>query len=256
MYNMYEILVDVFLFATGALMWCLLISFCCMCIEHLFFKKQIKPRLTEKEIILIKEVLAGNISLPLVANDGLFVECVDCIERIFEQFISRSGQQIGQLEELKEKTSATQMTHPPIDFDYPFLDEYILEPENEQTTPASGASYQEILDRMDANLKNLRPMLDKVENKVLLEDAIYKMDLPKTLRCVLRKKMGCHTIKDVLESMLYAGSRNGLLEIRGIGDKSADRLESFMFDNGLIYKQGHSYKSDYADVTTHDEPNE
>ncbi len=102
MYDIYEILTKTFVSAAGALMWCLLVTFCCMCIEYLFFKKQIRPRLTDKEVILIKEVLAGHISLPLVANDGLFVECVDRIEHIFERFITRSRQQTEQLEEISK----------------------------------------------------------------------------------------------------------------------------------------------------------
>ena len=58
--------------------------------------------MTDKEVILIKEVLAGHISLPLVANDGLFVECVDRIEHIFERFITRSRQQTEKLEEISK----------------------------------------------------------------------------------------------------------------------------------------------------------
>ncbi|MBN9302536.1 MULTISPECIES: hypothetical protein [Dysgonomonas] len=149
---MCEILIDVLVSAASALIWCVLIAFCCMCIEHLFFKKQIRPRLTDKEVILIKEVLAGHISLPLVANDGLFVECVDRIEHIFERFITRSRQQVEQLENLSEKVSAIQTENAPVDLTYPLHEENVFESENEERF--STLSFEEMQNALEMTKKN------------------------------------------------------------------------------------------------------
>jgi hypothetical protein len=236
---MWYILIDILVSAAGALVWCVLITFGCMCIEHLFFKKQLRPRLTDKEIILIKEALAGRISLPLVANDGLFVECVDRIEHIFERFIIGSRQQIEQLEEISKVLETKR-------FEDALKNEISLEPlsidetdivfKNEE--PASGLSYREILD-------NIRSRLDRTEKENLLQASLYTTGLPKPCRRILQKKMGCNNVKDLLCLMLRVGNRKSLLKIYGIGEIYADRLEAFMFGNGLIYLQGYTYKSEY-----------
>lgn len=250
MYDMYEILTQVFVSAAGALMWCLLITFCCMCIEHLFFKKQVRPRLTDKEIILIREVLAGHISLPLVANDGLFVECVDRIEQIFERFIIRSKQQTERLEEISKALDTKYFEDKPRnDFS---LESFPIEVPVDLAYPeeelVSGASFQEILNRISPKYDNIGTTISRKVNEALLADSIRIIDIPKNCRRILQKKMGCESVKDVLELMLRIGSRKDLLKIYGIGEIAADRLERFMFDTGLIYLQGYTYQSDYVSI--------
>ena len=221
MYDIYEILTKVFVSAAGALMWCLLVTFCCMCIEYLFFKKQIRPRLTDKEVILIKEVLAGHISLPLVANDGLFVECVDRIEHIFERFITRSRQQSEKLEKLSEKISTTQVENTPIDFNYPLL--------------------EEIQNTLEVKEK-------KQEQGKLLASSLDIFKLPTNCYNAFRYSMSCETVRDVLQVMLFFGSRKALLQLCYVGDTSVDNIEAIMLDNGLIYMQNYEYKSQYEDT--------
>jgi hypothetical protein len=238
---MWYILIDVLLSTAGALMWCLLVTFCCMCIEHLLFKKQDRPRLTDKEVILIKEVLAGHISLPLVANDGLFVECVDRIEHIFERFITKSRQQAEQLENLCEKIPAIQTDNNPVDFSYPLL--------NGDPYPPVDKKIEELLCHVETGGK--KEKIDK-----LLKAQMHIIGLPNGSRYILKKGMNCKNVGDVLHLMLHASSRESLLKIYGIGKISVDRLEAFMFGNGLIYLQGYAYKSGYEDPERLNELNE
>lgn len=234
------ILIKTFVSAGAALLWCLLVTFCCMYIEHLFFKKQIRPRLTDKEVILIKEVLAGNISLPKVATgDSLFVQCADRIEHIFEQFFTRSSRQMEQLAEISK---ALETKH----FEGTLKNEIFPEPLSIDRTdivfkdeePASGLSYRKMSD-------NIRSRLDKRKKENLLQAPICTTGLPKTCCRILQKKMGCNNVKDLLHLMLRAGNRKSLLKIYGIGEIYADKLEAFMFVSGLIYLQGYTYKSEY-----------
>lgn len=235
---MWIILVKTFVSAGAALLWCLLVTFCCMYIEHLFFKRRPKPALSDKEIILIKEVLAGNISLPLVANDGLFVQCVDRIEHIFGEFIAKTQLQTDRLENLSGKWAVM-----PVENTAPDLQTYPLDetdgfeiPEQDYT---SGLSIGELIDKHT----DVRGW----ERQILLDSLVYVIGLPPTSRNVFRKRLCCRTVKDVLQLMLYLGSREALLGIHMIGPVSADRLESFMMDGGLMYLQDGTYESEYRD---------
>ncbi|SBW10499.1 hypothetical protein KL86DYS2_20104 [uncultured Dysgonomonas sp.] len=247
MYDMCEILIDILLSAAGALMWCVLITFCCMCAEHLLFKKRLRPRLTDKEIILIREVLAGHISLPQVANSGLFAGCVDRIEHIFERFITKSRQQMEQLEEIGKTLESKR-------FEDTLINEISMEPlpagadiAFKDGEPASGLSYREMSG-------NIRSRLDKVEKEILLQAPIYAAGLPKPCRRILQKKMECNNVKDLLHLMLRVGNRKSLLKIYGIGEIYADKLETFMFGNGLIYLEGYAYKSRYEEPEKQEKP--
>jgi hypothetical protein len=222
-----------------------------MCVEHLFFKKIHKPKLTDKEVILIKEVLAGNISLPLVANDGLFVQCVDRIEQIFEQFIAGSGRQAGRLEELGEKLVRLESrindagTHP-----FPLIgaDDAGLELQAEREEVfTKGVSFEEILRGMDSEKKE-REEKEKKEKVNLLNAPVDSIGLPPYSLGIFRFDMSCATVNDILQVMLCFGSRKSLLKIRGIGDVSIDRLEAFMVDGGLMHMRNHIYQSQYEDT--------
>lgn len=210
-----------------------------MCIEHLFFKKQIRPRLTDKEVILIKEVLAGHVSLPLVANDGLFVECVDRIEHIFERFITRSRQQVEQLENLSEKVSAMQTENAPVDLTYPLHEENLFESENEERV--STLFFEEMQNALEITKK-------KQTKEELLASSIGIFRLPANCNNTFRYSMSCETVMDVLQVMLYFGSRKALLQLRYIGDTSVDNIEAIMLDNELIYMQNYTYESEYEDT--------
>lgn len=238
---MWNILIEILLSAAGALIWCLLISFCCMCIEHLFFKKSIKPSLTDKEIILIQEVLAGNISLPLVANDGLFVECVDRIEHIFERFIERSREQITQLEELSREYPVREDKYAPVDLKtYPLLETDDFEILQEKSSDSSSS-----LDEIFCNSG-----FDKKQERTneLLESPIFVIGLPKATRNFLQKRLCCQCVRDILLLMLELRSNQGLLEVYMVGPVSAGRLESFMLDNNLMYMENEIYRLQYEDT--------
>lgn len=249
MYDLCEILIDVLLSAAGALIWCMLVAFCCMCAEHLLFKKRHRPRLTDKEVILVREVLAGRISLPLVANDSLFAGCVDRIEQVFERFITKSRQQMERLEEIGKTLDAKR-------FEDTLINEISMEPLPaweadivfKDGEPASGSSYQEMPG-------DIRSRLDKAEKEILLPAPLYTTCLPKPCRRILQKKMGCNNVKDVLSLMLRVGNRRSLLKIYGIGEIYADKLEAFMFGNGLIYLERYAYKSRYEEPEKLNEPN-
>jgi hypothetical protein len=247
---MWYILMKVLVAATAGLMWCVLVTFLCMCMEHLFFKKVHKPGLTDKEIILIKEVLAGNISLPLVANDGLFVQCVDRIEHIFEQFIARSGRQAERMEKLSEK-----LVHPENGingtgtYPFPLIGADDVEPELEpEEIFAQGLPLEEDLyPKIGELLYRTETEGKKDKAGKLLEARIHIIGLPDGSRYIFKKKMNCENVGDVLQVMLCFGSRESLLKIYGIGKISVDRLEAFMLGNDLIYLQGYTYKSGYED---------
>lgn len=248
---MWYILMKVLVAATAGLMWCVLVTFLCMCMEHLFFKKTQKPKLTDKEVILIKEILAGNISLPLVANDSLFVQCVDRIEQIFEQFIAGSGRQAGRLEELGEKlvylenriNDAGIHPFPLIGADDAGLE---LEAEREEVF-TKGLSFEEILRSMDSEKKEREEEKEKKEKVNLLNAPVDSIGLPPYSLGIFRYDMSCATVNDILQVMLCFGSRKSLLKIRGIGDVSIDRLEAFMVDGGLMHMRNRIYQSQYED---------
>jgi endonuclease III-like uncharacterized protein len=56
--------------------------------------------------------------------------------------------------------------------------------------------------------------------------------------------------------MLRIGNRKSLLKIYGIGEIYADKLETFMLGNELIYLQGYTYKSVYEEPEKLNGPNE
>lgn len=247
---MWIILIKIFVSAGAALLWCLLVTFCCMYIEHLFFKRLPKPALSDKEIILVKEVLAGRISLPLAANSGLSAECMGRIEHIFEHFTTRSNRQMEQLAEISKMLETKR-------FEDALKNENFQEPLAIDRTdivfkdeePVWGLSYRDMSD-------NIRSRLDKWEKENLLQAPICTTGLPKPCRRILQKKMGGNNVKDLLHLMLRIGNRKSLLKIYGIGEIYADKLEAFMFGNGLIYLQGYTYKSGYEDPEKPNEPNE
>ncbi len=105
-----------------------------------------------------------------------------------------------------------------------------------------------MFDRIDSKRDKTGVKLDRNVNYPLLADSIHIIDIPKTCRHILQKKMGCESVKDVMELMLQIGSRKDLLKIYGIGEIAADRLERFMFDTGLIHLQGYTYQSNYVSV--------
>lgn len=243
------VLIKVVLSAVAGLVWCVLAVFFCMCVEHLLFKKTRRPALTDKEVILIKEVLAGHICLPQVANDGLFVQCVDRIEQVFEQFIAKSGRQAGRLEELGEKLVHLENrindtgTHP-----FPLIgaDDVELGTEQEEVF-SQGLSFEEILRGRDSEKRGKEREKEKKEKESLLNASIDSTGLPPYSRGIFRYSMSCATVNDILQVMICFGSRKSLLKIRGIGDVSVDRLEAFMLDNGLMYMRNHMYQSEYED---------
>ncbi|WP_185107348.1 hypothetical protein [Dysgonomonas macrotermitis] len=244
-------MIKVVLSAVAGLVWCVLVVFFCMCVEHLLFKKTRRPALTDKEVILIKEVLAGHICLPQVANDGLFVQCVDRIEQVFEQFIAKNGRQAGRLEELSERLSAMYMENKKNEVQthtFPLIeaDDAGLELEQEEVF-SQGLSFEEILRGRDSEKKGKEREKEKKEKESLLNASIDSTGLPPYSRGIFRYSMSCATVNDILQVMVCFGSRKSLLKIRGIGDVSVDRLEAFMLDNGLMYMRNHMYQSEYED---------
>lgn len=253
---MWYILMKVLVAAAAGLMWCALVTFLCMCVEHLFFKKVHKPGLTDKEVILVKEVLAGNISLPLVANDGLFVQCVDRIEQIFGRFIASSGQQVELLENLGEKLAHMESrinnagTHP-----FPLIgaDDAGLELQAEQEELfTQGLSFEEDLyppvsEKIEELLYQAETEAKKDKAAELLNAPAGSIGLPAYSLGIFRYDMSCATVNDILQVMLCFGSRKSLLKIRGIGDVSIDRLEAFMLDGGLMHMRNLIYQSQYED---------
>lgn len=221
------IIMKVLLSAGSGLVWCILVMFFCMCIEHIFLKKEHKPRLTGKEIILIKEVLAGNISLPLVANDGLFVECVDRIENIFERFIDKSKEQIEYLDSVSRRIS--------IDAVPPLNENVILDMGEELK---SGYTFEELLD--------IRyPETTEEKKERLLTSPISIIEMPGIGLNIFQRQFRCETVQDILLIMVTYHSRKTMLGISRLGLESVHALELFMVREGLISVVDGVYSSEY-----------
>jgi hypothetical protein len=164
---------------------------------------------------------------------------VDRIELIFERFIIKSREQAEQLENLCEKIPAIKTESNPVDFSYPLLEEDLLEAENKKMIfPLSFEERQNILEVTKK----------KQEQEKLLVSSLETFKLPANCYNAFRYSMSCETVRDVLQVMLYFGSRKALLQLCYVGDTSVDNIEAIMLDNELIYMQNYTYKSEYEDA--------
>jgi len=220
---MCTILIHVFLSAAAAILWCVMVMFLCLCVEHTVIKRKQRPRLSLKEIVLLKEVLAGKVSLPVVANDGIFLEGVEKLEALASNFGYVAEQQIDRLERISENLSPNNELVEIKDDDLPqgilFAD--LMEPEKFKTEEEPAISFSQDLPH-------------PLHQRLILASPLSEIKLPGVGRNILEKKFDCKTVHDVLKVMLKHKNRDALLGIPLLGLESVHALEVFMIQEGLL----------------------
>lgn len=255
---MYAILTNVFLSAVAGLMWCLLVMFFCMCVEHLFFKKVYKTVLDEKEVILLKELLAGHISLPCVADDGIFTQCVDHLEMLFSHFTNKSERMIVQLENMSNRLEPIPFHTEPLE-SVPLIESIPLIEDKrdkceglirhmEENRIHMRKSIDDILDKHGTNTRGrTKSKRTGVKHRELLSSDLSVIEMPSVGRNIFRDLLCCQTVHDVLLIMLRRDSRKALLEHPSLGTEAVHALELFMVGKGLLKVEKGRYSSDYWD---------
>lgn len=229
---MCSIITSVLLSAGAGLAWCVLIMFFCMCIEHIFFKKGHRPRLTDKEIILLKGVLAGRMYLPQSAIFSNYTRYIDRLESILSKFSLKAEAQVERMESVCEDISRYSAS--------------ILKPINEHVILDMGEELKS--DYTLEELLDMRyPETEKGQVKrqeELLKSPVSEIDMPVVGKNIFRDDLHCKTIKDVITLMLNCGNRKDLLKMPWLGIESVHALELFMVKEGLLNIEKGVYSSD------------
>lgn len=228
------ILIKVLFSAFYGLLWCMLVMFFCMCIEQVFFKKEVKPRLTDKEVILIKEVLVGHISLPFAANNRFFAECMERMELLFTKFTDKTEQQINRLESISGHLSPSPET-------FESLSELVVPDMADELK--SDYTLEELLDMHYPETEEER----KKRHQELLASSVSVIDMPAIGRNILLEQLCCETVQDILLIMVAYRSRKTMARIPSLGMESIHALELFMVKEGLMTIEKGIYDSEYWD---------
>ncbi|MDR2920785.1 MAG: hypothetical protein LBV72_15670 [Tannerella sp.] len=270
---MCTILFQVILSAVAGLVWCALITCLYLFIELVFSKKGHRSVLTNTETILLKEILAGRISLPAVAIGRVFEQETEKLETIITGFTTVTDKQITYLDSILEKLT-TQLKDTiyipledeisPLTIDEDVIPDLIYGEEFPNNTGdhsilMSGKSFSDVLnDAADTSLMtsdNDNPIGDemflpeekpedifKADYPLLKEEHLQQLALVLPLREIklpgigrnILEKFGCRSVHDALLIMLKHGSRNALLEIPFFGMESIHTLELHMVQERLL----------------------
>lgn len=219
---MCTILIHVFLSAATAILWCVMVMFLCLCVEHIVIKNQQRPRLSPKEIVLLKEVLAGKVSFPVFANDRKFLDAIKSLESLVTSFGYITEDQIRRIEKISEKLSPNNEMVEISDDDLP------------QGIPFTDLSESEGYRQEVLAIPFSQDLPHPVHQRLILASPLSEIKLPGIGRNILEKKFDCKTVHDVLKFMLKHKNRDVLLEIPFLGLESVHTLEVFMIQEGLM----------------------
>lgn len=249
---MCTILIQVLLSAIAGLVWCVLITCFCMFLQLTFSKKAYCPELTGNETILLKELLAGRISLPSVTISDNLKQETKKIESIIAGFATVIENQRTCLENILEKL--TIQTESAICFSLEDdISPLTIDEENNDNPMREKALLPE--DEPQNFFRADFPLLKEEHlQQFALAQPLREIRLPGIGRNILEKS-GCRSVHDALLIMLKHGSRNALSEIPLFGFESIHALELFMVQERLIkvdIKTG-VYISDFWDQEKYNE---